>query len=149
MKEEQQPQERSMDFFMKGRGKELPVEEVPVTARFLDDKGKPIPFLMRALSTDRIEELEEECTVPITKKGRKVGEELDAKRFAARVAIETTVYPNFRSPELRKSYGTEDAVEVAKAVLSVGGEYIEWIRQAQRVNKFDEDFEDLLDDAKN
>lgn len=37
------------------------------------------------------------------------------------LAFETTVYPNFKSKELCEAYKTEGSVEVAKHVLSVGG----------------------------
>ncbi len=46
------------------------------------------------------------------------------------VAFETTVYPNFKSKELCEAYKTEGSVEVAKHVLSVGGEYANWFNKA-------------------
>lgn len=140
---------KNMAFFMKGKAAEVKEEEVIITRRYKDEKGEPIPFVMKPLSTKRIDELEAECTKPEFKKGKKVGEKLDSKRFSLRIAIESTVYPDFRSTELLESYGLADPVDVARAVLSVGGEYMEWLQAANRINGFDESDDDLIDEVKN
>lgn len=140
---------KNMAFFMKGQAAEVKEEEVIITQRYKDEKGKVIPFIMKALGTTRIDELETECTKPEFKKGKKVGEKLDGKRLSLRIAIESTLYPDFRNAELLKSYGLTDPVDLAKAVLSVGGEYMEWMQESNRINGFDESEEDLTDDVKN
>ncbi|MCY8247936.1 phage tail assembly chaperone, partial [Bacillus inaquosorum] len=81
--------------------------------------------------------------------GRGRVKDLDSQRFYARIAVETTVYPNFKAKELREAYKTEDPVEVAKRVLSVGGEYANWLNKAIEINGFDDDLEDLEEAAKN
>ncbi|MGF6357089.1 hypothetical protein ABIE27_005028 [Paenibacillus sp. 4624] len=140
---------KNMSFFMKGKAAEVKEEEVIITRRYKDEKGEPIPFVMKPLSTKRIDDLEAECTKPEFKKGKKVGEKLDSKRFSLRIAIESTVYPDFRDAELLKSYGLTDPVDLARTILSVGGEYAEWMQAANRINGFDESEEDLIEDVKN
>ncbi|MDN8592022.1 phage portal protein [Paenibacillus sp. 11B] len=140
---------KNMAFFMKGKAKEVPEEEVIITQRYKDDEGKPIPFIMKALSTQRMDELEADCTKPEFKKGKRVGEKLDNKRFSLRIAVESTVYPDFRNAELLASYGLTDPVDLAKSILSVGGEYAEWMQAANRINGFDDSEDDLIDDVKN
>ena len=140
---------KTMDVFMKGKAKQAVLEEVIVSKRYTAEDGSPIPFTLKAVDTKRIEDLQDECTVPQFKKGKKIGEEVDWKRFACRLAVETTVYPNFRDPELLSSYGLVDPSDLVKEILNVGGEYAELIQAVQRVNGFDTDFEDLVEDAKN
>ncbi|MGE5704273.1 MAG: phage tail assembly chaperone [Clostridia bacterium] len=140
---------RTMDIFMKGKAKQVITEEVVVSRRYVDEDGNPVPFVLKAIDTRRIEELQDECTVPQIKKGKKVGETVDWKRFAARLAIESTVYPDFKDPELLRSYNLVDPCDLLKEILSVGGEYAELIQAVQRVNGFDTDFEELVEDAKN
>ncbi|MGM0883715.1 MAG: phage tail assembly chaperone [Bacillota bacterium] len=140
---------RTMDVFMKGKAKQAVTEEVIVSKRYIDEDGNPIPFLLKAVDTKRIEDLQDECTLPQFKKGKKVGEEIDWKRFACRLAVETTVYPNFRDQELMSSYGLVDPCDLVKEILNVGGEYAELIQAVQRVNGFDTDFEELVEEAKN
>lgn len=142
-------EQRSLEFFMKGKAQEIKPEEHIISTRFVDDEGKPIPFVFKAISTEMLEQLQDDCTVPIMRKGKKEGEKLDTKRFGARLAVETTVYPNFKDPQLLASYGCVDPVDLVKKICCVSGEYAELIRVVQLVNKFDEDFEELVDDAKN
>ncbi|MCK9858840.1 phage portal protein [Paenibacillus sp. ATY16] len=140
---------KSMNVFMKGKAKQAVIEEIIVSRRYEDEDGNPIPLRLKAVDTKRIEELQDECTVPQFKKGKKVGEEVDWKRFACRLAVETTVYPDFRDQELLSSYGLVDPCDLVKEILNVGGEYAELIQAVQRVNGFDTDFEELVDEAKN
>lgn len=143
---------RDMSFFMKGKAKQIDdIEPVPVVVskRFTDDEGKIIPFLIKPIPSKRIDQIQDECTMPIKKKGRIIDEKVDYTRFAARIGVESTVFPNFKSKQLLQDYGLHDPVELAKKILEVGGEYAEWVQAVQRVNGFDEDFEELVNKAKN
>lgn len=141
---------KNMAFFMKGKAKqEFIEEEVVITKRFLDEKGEPIPFVFRSLPPKRIEELQEDCTRRVVKKGRVVDEIFDSKRMSAKMALESTVFPDFRSAELLESYGVVDPADAARAVLSVGGEYMDWMNTANRINGYGEQDEDLVEEAKN
>ncbi|MFX3631851.1 MAG: phage portal protein [Candidatus Pristimantibacillus sp.] len=141
--------QKDMSFFMKGKAAQLPEEDVVVSKRFKDNEGNPIPFKLKALPTARIEEIQEDCTKSIIKKGRVVEKKLDQQRFVARMGIESTVYPEFRDADLLASYGVNDPVILVKQILSLAGEYAEWIAAVQRVNGFEEDFDDLVEEAKN
>jgi hypothetical protein len=133
--------ERNLAFFMNGKAEQPKEKEVYVSKRYKDEEDKIIPFVMKAITTERLDQLADECTDD--EKG------LDRPRYLARIAVESTVYPDFKNSELLKSYGVVDPVDAAKKVLSVGGEYNEWIKQAQVVNGYFEDFEKLVEEAKN
>jgi hypothetical protein len=141
--------ERNMSFFMKGKAKQLPEEEVIVSKRYVNEKNEPIPFVIRAIEQPLIDRLQDECTEPIYRKGKKVDEKLNVSRFLARMGVESTVFPNFKDPELLASYKLVDPVDLAKEILKMGGEYAEWLAAVQRINGYDEDFEELVNDAKN
>lgn len=140
---------RDMSFFIGGKAAPVTEEEVIVSRRFKDNEGKVIPFVMKAIPTELIEELEEACYTPQYEGSKKVGEEFDRARWIARMGIESTIYPNFKDPELLKANGVIDPVEAIKKVLCVGGEYAEFMRAAQRVNGYFDTFEDLVIQAKN
>lgn len=140
-----------LSFFMPGAVEE--VEEItrPVSKRFKNKKGKVVPFRFKPILTTRIDELEKLHTVPVysgTRK-RKTGERVDQARFMAHMAVETTVYPNFKSPELRKAYNEQDPIAIAKKMLHIGGEYSEWLQIVNEINGFDDSLEDLEEAAKN
>ncbi|KKJ82417.1 hypothetical protein NG20_03615 [Bacillus subtilis] len=149
MSEKQNEKVYDLSFFMPGQTIEAEEVEVPISKRFVDKKGNIVPFIFKAITTERIDELEKENTTYKNVKGRGRVKDLDSQRFYARIAVETTVYPNFKSKELREAYKTEDPVEVAKRVLSVGGEYANWLNKAIEINGFDDDLEDLEEAAKN
>lgn len=139
-----------LSFFLPGKLEDVQEVSHVISDRFKNDKGEVIPFIFKAITTERVDELEEACTIVMKNgKGKVVGSRVDNKRLMSRIAVESTVYPNFRAEEMRKAHGTEDAVEIARRVLSVAGEYSEWIVQATKVNGFDDTLEDLEEEAKN
>ncbi|WP_100001180.1 phage tail assembly chaperone [Bacillus velezensis] len=149
MSEKQNEKAYDLSFFMPGQTIEAEEVKVPISKRFKDKAGNVIPFVFKAITTERIDELEKENTTYKNVKGRGRVKDLDSQRFYARIAVETTVYPNFKSKELREAYKTEDPVEVAKRILSVGGEYANWLNKAIEINGFEDDLEDLEEEAKN
>ncbi|WP_332286697.1 phage tail assembly chaperone [Bacillus velezensis] len=149
MSEKQNEKVYDLSFFMPGQTIEAEEVKVPISKRFKDKAGNVVPFVFKAITTERIDELEKENTTYKNVKGRGRVRDLDSQRFYARIAVETTVYPNFKSKELREAYKTEDPVEVAKRILSVGGEYANWLNKAIEINGFEDDLEDLEEEAKN
>ena len=137
-----------MSAFMKGKAKQLPEEEKVITQMYLDEKGEPIPFRFRAASTQTIDAIRGDCTIVKFTKGQKI-ERFDKERFACRVAIETTVFPDFKNAELMKSYGHIDPVDTAREILNLPGEYATWIEACFKLNGFDDTVEDLVEEAKN
>ena len=149
MKKKQNEKVYDLSFFMPGQTEEAEEVKVPISKRFKDKEGNVIPFVFKAITTERIDELEKENTTYKNVKGRGRVKDLDTQRFYARIAVESTVYPDFRSKELREAYKTPDPVEVAKRVLSVGGEYANWLNKAIEINGFEDDPEDLEATVKN
>ncbi|WP_313429683.1 phage tail assembly chaperone [Siminovitchia terrae] len=146
---EKQEQVLDLSFFMPGKAEDVEKVKAPISKRFKDNNGNVIPFVFKAISTEQVDEIEKMSMKSIVRKNRVVGKEVDQARFIARVAVETTVYPDFKDESMRKAYKTEDPVEVAKRVLHVAGEYGEWLAKATEVNGFDDSLEDLELEAKN
>lgn len=139
-----------LSFFMPGKAEDTQEVSQVISRRFKDEAGKIIPFVLKPTTTDRVDELEELCTkVTKNKQGRVIGSKVDSARLMALIAIESTIYPNFRSEEFRKAYDTEDSVEIARRVLSVAGEYSDWISKAMKINGLDDTLEDLEEEVKN
>lgn len=140
-----------LSFFMPGAAEEVEEVERLVSGRFKDTKGKFIPFRFKPVTTSRIDELEKLHTVPVYSgsRKRKTGERVDQSRFMAHIAVESTVYPNFKSADLRKAYGEQDPIEIVKKMLHVGGEYSTWLQIANEINGFDDSIEELEEAAKN
>jgi len=149
MAEENKDQVMDLSYFMPGNVEVTEETKAPISRRFKDKEGKVIPFIFKPITTDRVDELEKLHTKPVIKGNKKVGEKVDNARFMAHIAVESTVYPNFKAVEMRKAYKSEDPIEIAKKVLNVAGEYSNWIAKAAEVNGFEDSVEDLEEIAKN
>jgi hypothetical protein len=149
MSEENKGQVMDLSYFMPGNAQVTEEVTAPISRRFKDKDGNVIPFIFKPITTDRVDELEKLHTKPVIKGNKKVGEKVDNARFMAHIAVESTIYPNFKAVELRKAYKSEDPIEIAKQVLNVAGEYSNWIAKAAEVNGFDDSIEDLEEAAKN
>ncbi|KAF6604461.1 phage tail assembly chaperone, partial [Bacillus sp. EKM417B] len=101
---EKNEQVYDLSFFMPGKTVEAEEIRVPLSKRFVDKKGNIVPFIFKAITTERIDELEKESTTYKNVKGRGRVKDLDSQRFYARIAVESTIYPDFRSKELRDAY---------------------------------------------
>ena len=139
---------RDMSFFMKGSEQNLPEETHIISKRFKENEGKVIPFVIRAITTTKQEEIQKECTSMKGKRGNKQ-EYFDKDRFAAKLAVECTVYPNFKDKELLEHFDCIDPVKLVKKMLYIPGEYSDLMDKILTINGYDDDFESLVNDAKN
>jgi hypothetical protein len=137
-----------MSAFMKGKAKQLPEEEKVITTLFEDEAGQPIPFKFKAIPTTLVDKLKADCTTIKYTKGQRM-ESFDRDRFACKLGIETTVFPDFKNPELLQSYNCIDPVDLAKDILYLAGEYTEWIQTCSKINGFDDTIEEVVKEAKN
>lgn len=130
-------------------GKTVEAEEirVPLSKRFVDKKETSCLLFLKPLRLSALMNWRRKAR-HIKCEGQRPRKDLDSQRFYARIAVESTIYPDFRSKELRDAYKTADPVEVAKRVLSVGGEYANWLNKAIEINGFEDELEDLEQEAK-
>lgn len=70
MSEKQNEKVYDLSFFMPGQTIEAEEVEVPISKRFVDKEGNVVPFIFKAITTERIDELEKENT---TYKNVKIG----------------------------------------------------------------------------
>lgn len=131
----------------------LPVEnkKVVVSERFIDPKTKkPIPWEIKAVSSDLDEQLRKECTrkVPVVGKKGQHTMETDTDKYIKKLCVACTVYPNLNDAALQDSYGVKGAEDLLTVML-VSGEFNDYKLKVIEHNKFDNDLEELVDEAKN
>lgn len=119
-------------------------KEIVISKRFLGEDGKPVPFKIRSLTQE-----ENAAIIKTATKRKKVGNEwqdsLDANELSARIIMEATVFPDFRSAELCEAYGTKDPVQVPGKML-LAGEFGRLIDAVNKLSGFDKS---LDEEAKN
>lgn len=119
--------------------------EVIISKRFLDEKGKPAPFVIRTISGAQNDALRSACTRKVRDRGVAY-EEFDSDSYAKKLLLSCVVEPDFSKQELCAAYGTLDPMEVPGKMLLAG--------EMNRLSKAISDFngfggDDLDEEAKN
>ena len=125
-------------------------EKHVVSNRFLDLNKKPIKWEIKAVTSQEDEELRKSCTkrLPIPGKKNQFTNETDFNKYAGLLAVKCTVYPNLNDAELQDSYGVMGADALLKKML-LPGEYADYLEFVQKINGFEQSFEEKVEEAKN
>ena len=125
-------------------------EKHVVSNRFLDIDKKPIEWEIQAISSQEDELLRKSCTkrLPIPGKKNQFTNETDYDKYAGILAVKCTVFPNLNDAELQDSYGVMGADALLKKML-LPGEYADYIQLVQKINGYDQSFEEKVEEAKN
>ena len=130
----------------------LPVEHVmfPASARFLDDKKKPMLWEIKTISETEDEDLRKACAkrVPVPGRKNQYQRETDYDMYLGKLAVACTVFPDLNSAELQNSYHVMGREALLKAMLTPG-EYAAYMEKIQEVCGFDVPLQDEVDAAKN
>ncbi|MBQ3113695.1 MAG: hypothetical protein IJC05_04955 [Phascolarctobacterium sp.] len=135
--------------FMAGAVEKIENKKVVVSNRFKDEKGKPIPFEIKALSADENDELQRRCMVNVPVPGQRgqYTRELDQIKYTAMLLTESVVYPDLNEAELQDSYGVRGAESLLRKMLYTG-EYNVLAQEVMGLSKV-EVLADLVAEAKN
>lgn len=121
-----------------------------VSKRFVNEKGKPIPWELRCITSTEDETLRKACTkrVPVPGKRNQFTQETDYNLYLGKLAAMCTVHPNLDDSELQNSYGVMGSDALLKTMLTPG-EYADYLTKVQEVNGFEVTLEESVDEAKN
>lgn len=139
----------NLSCFLSQNAVKIENSKIVVSKRFLE-KGKPVEWEIRAITTEEEEALRKSCTkkVPVPGKRGQYTQETDFDLYLGKVAVACTVFPNLNDKELQDSYGVLSADALLKKMLTPG-EYTEFQSKVQELNGFDTDFNDTVEEAKN
>jgi len=115
--------------------------EVVITKRAKDEKGNPIPFVLRAIDQDTNDRLVNQAQKRTKVNGRIVSE-LDTDRYGKLLIASCVVRPNFKDTEMCAYYKTVDPLEVPGRMLS-SGEYAKLMQEISDLNGFEENVEEM------
>lgn len=121
------------------------------TASMKDEKGEPLQWEFRHISSKEDEELREECTkeVPVTGKPNLYRPKTDTNRYMAKLIIAATVMPDLYDAELQDSYGVKKPEDLLHAMIDDPGEYQDLLLWMQKFQGFTKSLEERADEAKN
>ena len=139
-----------MDLSSFFRENAIKTEEVKfvVSKRFLDKKKEPIEWTIKPISSQRDEELMKQATNRAKNKAGQIQTELDTNKYIGLLAVACTVYPNLNDANLQNSYNVMGADELLKNML-LPGEYANYLSKIQEICGFDQNVNDMVQQAKN
>jgi hypothetical protein len=121
-------------------------EEVPISERFKDEKGKLLKFKIRVMSSVELGEYRKKAMKVNPKSKNKV--EVDANQLTSAIVINHTVDPNFKDAESIKEMGCSTPEAYLNKVL-LPGEIDDLSERIQSLSGFNKSMDDLVEEAKN
>ena len=102
------------------------------------------PFTVRAMSYDEWTDMQQR-SVTVARDGRA---KLNAGKLNELIALACCVEPDFSSSDFIDEMGCKTPSELLRAVL-LPGEILDVSKEISRISGFDNDFDELVDEAKN
>lgn len=120
------------------------------TKRFKDKDGNPVPWEIRAISTEADEALRKKYNKPVLVSGKRnqYTKDFKVEEYMCEVAVLSTVFPNLKDAQLQNSYHVMNECALLRALLNKPGEYQDYLNKVNEVNGF-QDMEELVEEAKN
>lgn len=118
---------------------------------FVDEKGKPLEWTFRPITTKENDELRDRNSVdvPVTGKPGQFRTKLDYSGYMADLIAASVVEPNLKSAELQDSYGVKKPKDLLREMIDDPGEYNDLVQFVSDYNGFSETLADKREKAKN
>ena len=123
----------------------------PATKSLCDDKGKPLDWEFRHITSKENDELRESCMidVPVTGKPNMFRPKLKTSRYIQKMIAASVVSPDLYDKELQDSYGVKTPEDLLMAMVDDPGEYNDLSEYVQKLQGFNVSFSDKVEEAKN
>lgn len=111
-------------------------------------EGFDEPFIIKAISNKENERLAKNFRKTRLTKGGKRESVLDDEAYGAALVVQSIVTPDLHNAEIQEFYGTQgDAIATLKEMVSMG-EYLKLQNAISKLNGFDEDDEEIVEEVK-
>lgn len=122
----------------------------PVTKSLTDEKGTPLMWVIRPVSTSENDALRDECMIDVQIPGKPgmFRPKLQSSKYIAKLLAASVVEPNLHDKDLQDSYGAMTPEELLKEMVDDPGEYGDFSAFVQKFNGFT-NMEDKVNEAKN
>lgn len=128
--------------FLKENKKEKENTTYAATKSLTDEKGNPLLWTIRPISTKENNQILDDCMEDVQVKGKpgQYTQKLNAKKYEIAVIVASVVEPNLNDKKLQDSYGVKDAGDLLQAMIDDPGEY-------NNLSAFITDFSNLFGNA--
>lgn len=121
------------------------------TKSLTDEKGKPLMWTLRPITTSENERLRDECTIEVQVKGKPnlFRPRLDTSKYIGKLIASAVVEPNLFDKDLQDSYGAMNPEDLLREMVDDPGEFTDFSAFVQEMNGFTESMDDRVEEAKN
>ena len=138
----------SMDAFLKQNVKQPENERLAVSERITDAEGKAIEWEIKSLSNQQDDELRKKHTKTTKQRNGAYIPTLDTTAYLKDLAVNSVVFPNLHDKLTQESWQVMDAGGLIDCLLKPG-EYNELLKEVQKVNGWDVDIKEVVEEVKN
>ena len=137
--------------FMKANKKVKKNEKYIATASLTDEKGVPLEWEFRHITSKEDSEIREACTdeVPVKGKAGMYREKTNVSKYMAKIIAASVVYPDLYDAELQDSYGVKTPEDLLLEMVDDPGEYNALGEFVQKFQGFDKSFSEKVEEVKN
>lgn len=150
----------SIQAFMRPELKEETIVEIPGIQTFTDEKGEPIPFKIRMITTADLTRIRKGCHVrkiakdakgkPIFQNGQiQYDDQYDGNAMNDQMIVQALVFPDLHNKELLDFYGVLDSVELVHKLFRKLDDYTYITEKIQEISGITSDGDEVIEDAKN
>lgn len=122
----------------------------PVTKSLVDEKGEPLLWEIKPLTTKENEKIRESCTidVPVKGKSNQYRPKVDMNKYQSKLICAAVVYPDLNDVELQNSYGVMTPEELLMEMVDDPAEYTDLMIFIQQLSGF-KTLQEEVEEAKN
>ena len=137
--------------FMKQNKVKKEKEKYAPTTSLVDDKGNPLEWEFRHITSKENEQLRDSCTteVQVTGKPNQFRPKVNTAKYIASMIVASTVVPDLYDSELQDSYGVKTPEDLLYAMVDDAGEYQEFTLWMQKFQGFNKSLDEKVEEAKN
>lgn len=123
----------------------------PATKSLCDEKGNPLKWEFKHITSKENEDIREACTTEISVMGKPnmYRQKVKTGLYIQRMIAASVVVPDLYDSELQDSYGVKTPEDLLLAMVDDPGEYNDLVAFVQKFHGFDVSFKDKVDEAKN
>lgn len=138
-------------LFMKSNKKTKENGFYAPTTSLLDEKGNPVEWEFRHITSKENDDIRESCTtdIQVTGKPNLYRPKVNTNRYMAQLIVKSTVVPDLYDVELQDSYGVKTPEDLVYAMVDDAGEMQSFQMWIQKFQGFTKSLEGKIDDAKN
>lgn len=122
-----------------------------VTKSLTDEKGQPLLWEIRPLTSKETNRLTDECTFQeqVPGKPNVFRNKINSTKLLQKMMVSSVVFPNLNDKDLQDSYGVMTPEELITEMVDDPGEYNNFGKYLNELNGFNEGINEKVEEAKN